>query len=81
MSAETKAALDAALQAHIADETNGSIVTGYVLLASNQDIEKLDQEVTGYWREVYTHQAMHTTVGLAVLLADQLREDAITCRP
>lgn len=78
MSDATKAALDEAIQAHIADEADGSIVTAYVLLAANQTVEELDKHLTGFWREVSEGQAMHTTIGLAILLADQLRYDSIT---
>lgn len=64
MSAETKAALDAAIAAHVADETPGSVVTGYALIASNATVEDFDEEVTRYYCEYADQQPFHVGLGL-----------------
>jgi len=67
MSRETKAALDAAIQAHISDVGEG-IVTGYVMQVAyfNADIDGRD--ATGYYVEVADNQPFHVGRGLASLL-------------
>lgn len=64
MSAQTKAALDAAIDAHIADESNGGIVTGYVLQTQYTDMAFLEERMTGYLRMVHETQDFTTTLGL-----------------
>lgn len=64
MSDNTKAALERAIAEHIADETDGSIVTGWVLYVSDTSIELLDEQMTGYFAEQPDDQALHVTVGL-----------------
>lgn len=43
MSVETKTALEAAISAHIADEYEGDIVTGWVIVTEVTSLEMLDQ--------------------------------------
>lgn len=71
MSAETKAALEAALAAHIADETDtGAILTGYVLHASYIDTGLDSRGSTGYFAEFHEGQPYHVGYGLAHQLVD-----------
>lgn len=73
MSAETKAALDSALEAHIRDETESeAIVTGYVLHASHVTGESFGNGSTGYFAEYAEHQPFHVCVGLAHQLVHEL---------
>lgn len=65
MSEATKAALDAALAAHISDECDGGILTGYVLQTQYQDIDMMNNGDTGLLRIVAEHQSFIATVGLA----------------
>ena len=72
MSAETKAALDDALAAHIADEAEQEvIVTGYVGMVSFVASD-MDPEATGYWSLYADHQPHHVAVGLSSLLVQQV---------
>lgn len=64
MSAETKARLDAAMAEHIADETDGEILTGYVLQTQATSVQLMDEEATRYLRLVAEGQGMTTTLGL-----------------
>jgi hypothetical protein len=66
VSAETKAALDAAIAAHVADESEqpGTIVTGYALIASHATTEDFDAERTGYLAEYADRQPFHVGLGL-----------------
>jgi hypothetical protein len=64
MSADTKAALDAALAAHIADETEGNILTGYVCQTQFTSMELIDEQMTGYQRIIAEDQNLTTTIGL-----------------
>lgn len=65
MSDTTKAALDQAIAAHIADECDNSILTGYVLHASHTNLEQIDRGATGYFMEHGENQAYHVSLGLA----------------
>ena len=64
MSAETKAALDSAIAAHVAAECRGSMVTGYVIQTQFTSIELIDEEKTGYQRITAEDQSLTTTIGL-----------------
>jgi len=67
MSADTKAALDAAMAAHVADESDesdGAILTGYVCQTSFTSMSLLDEEMTGYQRLTMEGQNLTTTIGL-----------------
>lgn len=63
MSAETKAALDAALSAHISDEADGAILTGYVLHASYLDAGLDERGATGYWAAFADGQPYRSLTG------------------
>lgn len=66
MSTETKAALDAAIAAHVADEGEaaGSIVTGYALIVSHSTVDDFDDEITRYLAEYADRQPFHAALGL-----------------
>ena len=67
MSAETKAALDAAMAAHVADESDeadGAILTGYVCQTQFTSMSLIDEEMTGYQRIIQEGQNLTTTLGL-----------------
>ena len=67
MSAETKAALDAAMAAHVADESEeaeGVILTGYVCQTQFTSMSLIDEEMTGYQRIIQEGQNLTTTLGL-----------------
>lgn len=64
MSAETKTALEAALAAHIADVTEGDIVTDWTLISATTSMEEIGTGKTSYWCEGNEGQPIHVTVGL-----------------
>lgn len=66
MSDQTKQILDEAIAAHIADEGDapGSVVTGYVLIASHATADDFDEEVTRYFGEYANQQPFHVALGL-----------------
>ncbi|KUF07178.1 hypothetical protein [Leucobacter sp. G161] len=63
MSEQTKAALDAALEAHIADECDG-MLTAYILQAEYTSPHLMDDRSTGYFRAIGERQSFTTTLGL-----------------
>lgn len=68
MSADTKRALDEALSAHVADECDGSIVTGYVLHASHLNTDLDSRDATGYYAEFAKGMPYHVGLGLSDML-------------
>lgn len=66
MSAETKAALDAAITAHVEDEAEapGTLLTGYALIASHSTVENFDDEITQYLVDYADQQPFHAALGL-----------------
>lgn len=74
MSEATKEALDQALQAHIADEGEGHLVTGYALIAVGINHDNLTRESNNYFTEFADGQPYHSSVGLATYLIDVLRD-------
>lgn len=83
MSAETKEALDAALAAHIQDESEdlgegGVIVTGYALMASYATASTIERGTTRYFAEYGEDMPHHTVMGLvrhhAIRLDHELAE-------
>ncbi|MFN4000879.1 hypothetical protein [Microcella sp.] len=64
MSDKTKAALEAALSAHIADQTDGDIVTDWALVAATSSIESIGTGRTAYFIEANTNQPVHVMAGL-----------------
>ena len=64
MSAETKAALEAALAAHIADQCNGDLVTDWALVAATSTLDAIGTGATRYFIEANTNQPVHVMAGL-----------------
>lgn len=64
MSEATKATLEAALTAHIADETDGDILADWAMVCATTSIETMGTGRTGYWIEGNTNQPVHVMVGL-----------------
>ena len=64
MSDQTKAALDVALTAHIADVTDGNMVMDWALVAANAPIDSIGTGVVSYWIEAPKNQPVHVMAGL-----------------
>lgn len=64
VSAETKAALDTALAAHVADELDDAIIIAYVCQAAAMTGDDFDAEQTQYLRMVAEGQSAHVTLGI-----------------
>jgi hypothetical protein len=64
MSTDTRAALEAAVAAHVADECDGAMLTGWALIASNATEADFDNNQTGYMIAAQDRQPMHSTLGL-----------------
>lgn len=75
MSADTKAALDAALAAHFADELDGAIVTAYVTQAAAMTSFDFDAERTQYFRTCAEGQSAHVTLGILDYAHARYRHD------
>jgi len=64
MSEQTKAALDAALSAHIADECDGDLVGAWVIVAECTTIDTLDSNDSEFYVEGSNGQSRFTGDGL-----------------
>ena len=64
MSDATKAALDAALSAHVADESDGAMLTSYFVQASALPLESPNTSSTWYGTFEPDGQAFHVSLGL-----------------
>ena len=64
MSAETKANLYNALQAHILDTMTGQILTDWAMVAATTTFDNIGSGVTSYFVEGNDNQPVHVTVGL-----------------
>ena len=74
MSEQTKAALDAALAAHVADECDGGILTGYITQAQYTDMDLMEDGSTGYLRVQADNQIFTTSLGLTAYLHKQMEQ-------
>lgn len=75
MSTDTKAALDAAIQAHFADETLGGFSTGYVLQIKGKTSEDLEAgQQTSYLRNVADQQDSDVSLGLMDYMHTKFRQ-------
>lgn len=72
MSEQTKADLDAAIAAHVADEAEGAIIASYVLQTDFTSIALMDEEATGFMRFTSEHQSLTATLGLITYARRQL---------
>jgi hypothetical protein len=71
MSETTKANLERALHAHIAnEEETNPVITGYVLAAS---LSYVDDDSGAYWFDAQDNQAAHVSRGLTALLSDWMK--------
>lgn len=73
MSAQTKAALEVAIAAHLADEMDGAILTGYAVVACGPRVEAMDDR-TSYHYEFPPSQAFHSSFGLGQMLVGYLED-------
>lgn len=64
MSVQTKAALEAAIQAHIADVTGGNILTDWGLVIASTSMEDIGTGATVYLFESNDGQPAHVSYGL-----------------
>lgn len=64
MSEQTKAALDAAIATHIADELDGDFATAWVILAETTTLEQMDDNRSSFYIDVRDTQSLYTTDGL-----------------
>ena len=64
MSDATKAALEVALAAHIADQCDGDMVTDWALVAGTSAMENIGTGITRYFIEANTNQPVHVMAGL-----------------
>lgn len=64
MSAETQAALEAALAEHIADSTDGGVVTDWCAVVAVKHLDYLDTGTTEYRLEANVNQPLHISTGL-----------------
>lgn len=73
MSADTKTTLDAAIAAHISDEVDGAIITGYILHAAYLNVDTDERGTTGYFAEFAENQPFHVGYGLAHQMIDHFQ--------
>lgn len=73
MSEATRTAMEAAIAAHIADESESCILTGYVLAAAGQNADNFDRGSTNYFYELMPGQQFHSGVGLTHMLAEYMQ--------
>jgi len=64
MSDQTKAALDAAVAAHVADECAGALTTGWALICAAATDQDFANGQTEYFVEQADMQPHHSTLGL-----------------
>lgn len=64
MSDTTKAVLDAAIAAHFADENDGGLTTGWVLVTKGKNLEQLDDNRTVYHVELSDRLGTDEMIGL-----------------
>lgn len=64
MSDQTKANLDAAIAAHVADTGDGSIVTDWALIAATTTVDNIGTGTTSYLLEGNDNQPVHVMTGL-----------------
>jgi hypothetical protein len=69
MSAETKAAMEAAIAEHFAAECSGALLGGYVIQAFGSTVEDIDDAGVRTLREVPDTQNIVTTMGLIAYMS------------
>lgn len=73
MSAETKAAMESAFEAHFADELSDGVLTGYVYMLSGVTRDQIEDGGSAYIWDTPTTQPLHATMGLVRYL--KMRSD------
>jgi hypothetical protein len=73
MSIKTKEAMEAAIEAHLADEMDGAILTGYWLVMCGADMEK--PGTTSYFHLGPDTQPFHVSLGLNSMTTKFLDKD------
>jgi hypothetical protein len=64
VSNDTRAALEAALAAHVADRCDGALVTDWALIAATSSLEDIGTGRTSYFVEANENQPVHVMTGL-----------------
>lgn len=75
MSDQTKADLDAAIAAHIADTGDGSLVTDWAMIAATTTVENIGTGRTRYLLEGNDNQPVHVMTGLFRYAAEHVMWD------
>lgn len=73
MSAESKQFMDAAIEAHFASESEGALVSGYVLQIFGSSIDDLEEHGTRTLREVAEGQNFITSMGIGAYMQTTLK--------
>ena len=77
MSQDTKQAMERAIEAHLADERDGAILTGYVLSAKGRSIDNLDSNTTRYMQSFHEGAEFDAVFGLLRFAQVSLEEDLL----
>lgn len=64
VSEQTKAALEAAITAHIADECDGDLATAWVVIAETTNLEEIDDNMSAFYIDTRETQSTYTTDGM-----------------
>jgi hypothetical protein len=64
VSVETKAALEEAIAAHVADECDGDMIGGWVVLAETTSLEQIEDDLSAFYLDARTSQSSFLTTGL-----------------
>lgn len=76
MSDETRAALEAALAAHVADHCDGAIITDWALIAATSSLDDIGTGRTSYFLEANENQPIHVMTGLFRYASEHVLRDA-----
>lgn len=74
MSEATKDALDDAIRAHIADECDGRLCVGWLIITASMNGDDMADSKTHYFSEASDNLPMHSTLGLAAMLDHHLQD-------
>lgn len=64
MSEQTKQALEAAVAAHVAEETDGDLATAWVIIAETTSLEEMDDNRSSFYIDTRDLQSLYTSDGL-----------------
>jgi len=64
MSADTKQALEEALAAHVADECDGDMIGGWVVVAETTNLDEFNDGTSSFYKEARSSQSGLLTTGL-----------------